>query len=785
MYIRWRSTTQMKRWLLIGSIFLISVACDSLNYEIPTAEESLIIGRATPVNLDLEITRIILADYVLYPAKIDSITSDGPFNIEIDNSVLILLGRPKLPLYNLTFWSGGYGESVLLKRTKKTLYSFVYNGQAKEVKIKGEFNSWNANSSMLEPRGNGFSTYELLGPGQYQYLYVVDGEERLDPVNKDSVSNGMGGWNSVITIQGPNRKELPILSTAASWNNTISLNSSNPVEKVYAYWENRLIPEEQMVITEEEIQINIPKNAKDVERSKLWIWAYNQEGVSNEVMVPLHYGEVIKSSESVNRKDHEAMIMYFLMVDRFNNGETSNDQPLNLPEVHPKADYFGGDLQGVLNKIGDGYFADLGINTLWLSPITQNPRGPYGLYPEPLTKFSGYHGYWPVSNNRVDDRFGTDSTFRDLVSNAHNAELNVLLDYVANHVHEEHPVYQEHPDWATNLYLPDGTLNTQKWDEQRLTTWFDTFMPTLDLTRMEVVDPMTDSALFWLNEYGIDGFRHDATKHISELFWRVLTRKIKEQIISTSGAPVFQIGETYGSPELIKSYVNTAMLDAQFDFNMYDKAVSAFGGGGASLQDLANTLRESIKYYGDHNLMGYITGNQDRARFISYADGSLAFDEDAKYAGWNREIVIQDTTAYRKLSALTAYMMVIPGIPCIYYGDEYGMPGGNDPDNRRQMQFDNLDQHQQATLNRTKKLIELRRTHLALIYGDTEILDDSKDFLVISRSYFNNKVIAVFNTGNETMDMEVPKNGQVRFYGQLNGELLTVPPNSFEIVTYN
>ena len=105
-----------------------------------------------------------------------------------------------------------------------------------------------------------------------------------------------------------------------------------------------------------------------------------------------------------------------------------------------------------------------------------------------------------------------------MLAEAHKRDINIILDYVANHVHKEHPLYQKHPDWATNLYLPDGTLNTEKWDEHRLTTWFDTFMPTLDLERPEIYEPMTDSALFWVTEYKFDGFRHDATKHIPDVF---------------------------------------------------------------------------------------------------------------------------------------------------------------------------------------------------------------------------------------------------------------------------
>lgn len=784
MYFLSKQHTQMRKWFLIGSVFIL-FGCKPDN-KVYTLEPPLILGLASPIQLDLQSTRVVLEDYVLDPSRLDSITTDGPFNLKTEHSILTITGRPMQELYNLTFWAEGVGESVLLKRTRKTLYSFLYasDGTDKKVMIKGEFNAWNPNNTILEKTDSSFTTYELLSPGTYQYLYVVDGKEMLDPQNPDSISNGMGGWNSVINIPGPDPKTVPTIKADRYTTGSIFFMSNNSVSGLYAYWNNTLIPNDFIRFNDDEILVLIPGNAAEVKRSKIRLWAYNEEGVSNDVMIPLHQGKVLTSSDELNRFDNEAMVMYFLMVDRFNNGNPSNDKPLNIPEVHPKADYFGGDLTGITQKIQEGYFQDLGTNTIWLSPITQNPEGAFGKYPEPETSFSAYHGYWPISNVRVDHRFGTDEEFRTLVDKAHDSDMNVLLDYVANHVHEQHPIYQQNPDWATNLYLPDGSLNTERWDDHRLTTWFDTFMPTLDLSQMETVDPMTDSAIFWLKEYGIDGFRHDATKHIPEIFWRVLTQKVKKEVVQKTGQPVFQIGETYGSHELIKSYIATGMLDAQFDFNMYDRAVSAFAGNG-SLADLANSLRESIKYYGDHNLMGYITGNQDRPRFISYADGSLEFGEDTKYAGWNREISIQDTLAYQKLSALTAYMMSIPGIPCIYYGDEYGSPGGNDPDNRRQMQFENLDKHQLATRERAKKMIEIRKNNLALIYGDTEIVEAGADYLVLSRKYFDNQVISAFNTSEQTLEIEVPMNGKINFYGNLNGEMLKLSPNSFEMITYN
>jgi len=160
--------------------------------------------------------------------------------------------------------------------------------------------------------------------------------------------------------------------------------------------------------------------------------------------------------------------MYFLMVDRFKDGDKTNTKQVKNDSILLKANYYGGDLKGVLDKIKEGYFNKLGINTVWLSPITQNQEGVYGLWSEPMTKFSAYHGYWSISNTKIDYRFGDTKIFKELIAEAHKRNLNVLLDYVANHVHKEHPLYKNNPEWATPLYLPDGTMNTEKWDEHRL-----------------------------------------------------------------------------------------------------------------------------------------------------------------------------------------------------------------------------------------------------------------------------------------------------------------------------
>jgi glycosidase len=352
-------------------------------------------------------------------------------------------------------------------------------------------------------------------------------------------------------------------------------------------------------------------------------------------------------------------------------------------------------------------------------------------------------------------------------------------------VHEEHPVYKKHPDWATNLYLPDGSLNTERWDDHRLTTWFDTFMPTLDFSKSEVVEKMTDSALFWVTEYKLDGFRHDATKHVPEAYWKMLTKKVR----NNTNRPIYQIGETYGSYDLIRSYVSTGMLDAQFDFNMYDSAVSAFAKADNDYSNLAEILGKGLEYYGYHHMMGNISGNQDRARFITYASGDITFEEDAKKAGWTREVGMRDTTAYDRLGMLQAFNMSIPGVPVIYYGDEYGSIGAGDPDNRRMMRFNDLNEREKALRTLVQELVKLRRNSMSMLYGTTDVVVDEAGMFVLKRAYFGEETYTYFN--ENAISLNIGSYGpnftreNTRVINTLaNGDNILVKARNFAIIQY-
>jgi len=133
------------------------------------------------------------------------------------------------------------------------------------------------------------------------------------------------------------------------------------------FWQNYRLPDKFIEFEDNEIEISIPKNAKDLKRSYLRVFAFNKFGVSNDILVPLNKGKVIIKTKELSRQDPQTLILYNAFVDRFFEREKENNKPVNDPEILPKANYMGGDIVGITKKIKEGYFTDLGINTIWVS----------------------------------------------------------------------------------------------------------------------------------------------------------------------------------------------------------------------------------------------------------------------------------------------------------------------------------------------------------------------------------------------------------------------------------
>jgi cyclomaltodextrinase / maltogenic alpha-amylase / neopullulanase len=750
----------MKKRFLAISVFALLAGCSSKSeFKIP--ENPQVVGLASAFVLPVDTASLYLQDYILDLSTVDSVSAIAGCELELSRSkevVKIKVVSEVAPISIMSVWCKGTAYAIPMKRSVKKAVTFSYNPAGADytsVKLAGDINNWQPDQTVLTQIGANWETTLILNPGRYSYQVVLDGKWKLDRNNQDSTSNGMGGFNSILKVDAGNAEKAPVLFTKSHSEKGIVLSAENDVKEWVVLWENYRLPADFVTTEGSSITIQLPDAAKKAERSHLRVWGYNADGLSNDLLIPLKEGNVVEAVADLKRDDFHTSVLYFMLVDRFMNGDSLNDKPVDDPRIDFKANYQGGDLAGITQKLKEGYFKDLGVNTLWFSPIVQNPTGAWQEYPEPRRWFSGYHGYWPVLETKVDTRFGTDAVLEELVTEAHKQNNNVVMDFVSNHIHKENPLYKSHPEWFSSMYLPDGKVNIRIWDEQRLTTWFDDFMPDIDYTKPAAVNAFTDSAIYWLKKFKLDGFRHDATKHVSETFWRSLTRKIKQEVIKPENRNVYQIGETFGSRELINSYIGTGMLDAQFDFNLYFDARPVFASEAESFEKVAASMNESALYYGSHSTMGNITGNHDMPRFLYYAGGAQRLGEDEKEAGWSRKIEVEDPRGYSRLKMLHAFVSTIPGIPIIYYGDEIGMPGANDPDNRRMMRFSDLKPEEQDVKTTVTKLCNMRKSSMALCYGDTRILKADKHTLIFMRQYFDHVSVIAMNRSGEAIDISL------------------------------
>ncbi|MFN8393874.1 MAG: alpha-amylase family glycosyl hydrolase [Bacteroidia bacterium] len=802
------------RLSLLAIWVLFLAACGSKTETTTTETKPLpaSIGLFSPIQLGIDSTEIFMEDYFPNGEWPDSIHMDSHVKWTADKATKRIVTHGKddaLPwLSTLDLWFGKQQYNILVRRAREVDVAVTFDPKGKtfsQVQVAGEINGWNPANSPMQLLDGKWQAHFLLNPGRYQYQIVVDGAWMLDPGNPVKVENGIGGWNSELLVgEGLGRSvdavRLRCGSTASEELHILPMRTDSGLvpfksEDVFVFWENeRMAPSEAHLDPKTQaLSFKIPQCTRALKQSHIRIFAQTDRFWTNDLLIPLREGKVVHDVRGLTEPDPQSNTIYFMMVDRFLNGDKANDAPLNDPRVDPKANFHGGDLAGIRQKIKDGYFDSLGINMLWISPIVQNPEGAYQEYPEPRRWFSGYHGYWPVSSRHVDHRFGTDQELKDLVKEAHEHGIKVILDYVANHLHEEHPMIKAHPDWKTELYLKDSVLNVRLWDTHRIGTWFDTFMPSLDYSKPEVVEFQSDSALYWVEQFGLDGFRQDATKHIPTHFWRRLTQKIKAKYMIPHDRQLYQIGETFGSRELIGSYVGSGLLDAQFDFNYYWTLKGVFGGTEKMLQRLPESLQASETAYGSHSLMGNITGNHDMPRFISYAGEAISGSEDPKEAGWNRDVQIKNLDGFKRLQLLQAWLLMGPGVPVIYYGDEIGMVGAGDPDNRRDMKFSGLTPEEASTKAIVSKLAQIRKSSMATLYGSTEVFVQG-NVVAMKRQYLSSPLWLVANLGPKEASFQFPssedvetilKMSQMHFStGKIEADPLriTLPSLGFEVL---
>ncbi|MHB9040740.1 MAG: alpha-amylase family glycosyl hydrolase, partial [Melioribacteraceae bacterium] len=658
-----------------------------------------------------------------------------------------------------------YSIPIISRVQKKYKFTYKPDKNYSKLTLFGSFNGWDrGNLPMKDENGDGVFEVEVpLEPGRYEYKFWGDGTEIVDPKNPDKKPNGFGDFNSIFNVTEPDlgklflhignkeitNKEFKFSFIYENEKEENKLNKTN----IVALLNNSSVSQRKIKITNNKIEFTFSKN--ELKGKNLLRVAVSKNGrVTNIQSVELMNG--IPADK--NNFTWNDAIIYSLMIDRFNDGDRSINKPIKNDSLFAQANYMGGDIQGIINKLNEGYFDSLCVNTIWISPVNDNPDIAYKESPPPHRWFSGYHGYWPISSTDVEDQFGTMNKLKELIANAHRHNIKILLDFVANHVNEQHPLFKQHPEWFGKLYLPDGRMNLRLWDEYRLTTWFEPYLPKFNYVgSKEVVDFISSNAVWWLKETGADGFRQDAVKHIPNEFWRALNQKIKKEIELPLNISVYQIGETFGSYDLISSYVNNGQLSAQFNFNLYDAALPVFLEKKSTFKTLDAEIKKSFLVYGEDNLMGNIMDSHDKNRFMAYADGDLDLSQsNATEEGWNNPPKVDNPANYDKAKLYYAYMNTIPGLPVIYYGSEFGMTGASDPDNRRMMRFGNdLSIYERKMLEDVRVIINTRKNHSALRHGDFLTLAADENIYAYIRSDMNERMLVVLNKNKNSQNIDL------------------------------
>jgi len=462
-------------------------------------------------------------------------------------------------------------------------------------------------------------------------------------------------------------------------------------------------------------------------------------------------------------------VIYLIMPDRFANGDPANDEPAGFPGSYDRAKpraYHGGDLPGIQTHLP--YLQDLGITTLWLTPIVKNGAP------------QDYHGYSAVDLYSVDPHLGTLADYQELVRTAHQQHMKVFFDMVPNHVGPLHPWVKDPPvpDWfhgtpehhlssfpqiKPNFYgqQQQQEKNVASYDlfelladphtppqmRKNLTDgWFFAILPDLNTENPLVEQYLIQNSIWWAEISGLDGYRIDTFPYVPRPFWAHWHEELRRIYPRLS-----TIGEVFHPDPTVTSFfaggrkqwdgIDTE-LTTLFDFPMHF-AVREVLLNGAPVGRITNVLRQDSLYPHPDYLVPFF-GNHDTPRLA----GASAANPD-------------------KLKLAFGLVLTLRGIPQLYYGDEIGMTGAADPDNRRDFPGGwSEDTHNAFTRGgRTPKqqdifvyvqtLLRLRRDHDALLGGTlTHLFCDDSSYIFLRQSD-QEKLVVAFNESADVKTVDV------------------------------
>ena len=469
---------------------------------------------------------------------------------------------------------------------------------------------------------------------------------------------------------------------------------------------------------------------------------------STTLTFPLH---ARKPSSAGFQGFNDDDVIYLIMPDRFADGDTSNDSPPQSPGTFDRGKaraYHGGDLKGITDHLP--YLHDLGITTIWLNPIYDNDNQS----PE------DYHGYAAVDFYAVDEHFGTLKDYQELVDAAHKLGMKVLLDIVVNHCGMKHPWVDlpPEPGWLNgtrqNHTISDGAFQLivdqhvppEKW-RNVVDGWFFNVLPDLNQNNPDMAQYLTQNALWWAEEGGVDGFRLDTFPYVPRRFWSEFHQELFHVY------PQFDtVGEVFHFDPTITSFFVGGQkrydgidsgVPTVFDFPFFSTLREVLLHDKPAIR-LEDVFRQDWLFTHPEMLVTFL-GNHDTVRFMGEPGGSK-----------------------ETLKAAFSLLLTSRGVPQLYYGDEIGMRGGGDPDNRHDFpggfpgdprnaftrQGRTADE--QEIFTHVQSLLELRKHHEALRRGKQWFITGGEDHFSYARVAENDRLLMIFNNAKRDNTFSFP-----------------------------
>jgi len=451
----------------------------------------------------------------------------------------------------------------------------------------------------------------------------------------------------------------------------------------------------------------------------------DQYGNKFSTTVDVEITDRVKKNE--NDFDWDEAVVYFMMTDRFFDGNESNNKASGADTYGKNPGlYHGGDFAGVTAKLD--YLQDLGVNTIWLTPIVENIAGvtvtDEGKEDVPYN--AAYHGYWASDFTKLNPTMGTTEEFKTMISEAHKRGMRIMVDIVVNHA-----------GYGTESTFAD-MLRDKSVSEGDIKSW-QSDLPDFATENADVRAKLVEWQTSWMKNYGVDYFRVDTVKHVDSTTWAALKNS------TTEVNPSFKmIGEYYGAGYASNgSTLGSGQMDADLDFDFNDQATSFVSGNISSVEKFLSARNSALNN-------AYMTG-----QFLS------SHDEDGfKASLMNGKKYTEDKATSAALVAATL-QLTAKGIPVIYYGEEVGLSGLNNypyQTNRYDMDFSKATKDN-VTYQHYKNLLSIRNAYTDVFARGSRTVvagSDEEGYDVVSRSYGGTTLYVGMNIKDTAKEVKVP-----------------------------